>query len=73
MKEGSEQFAETIKTNNISRRCVHDLYRFFKLWDLCAWNHDIFTDDLSLWKCEALKPVHAYSRKPETNSQLFIF
>ena len=61
LKEGSEQFAETIKgekkPSNISRQYIHDLYRFFKLWMYRSEMHDIFTDDLSLWKCEALKPL----------------
>lgn len=45
------------KSENVSRQYIHDLYRFFKLWMYRNEMHDIFTDELALWKCEALKPL----------------
>lgn len=37
------------------RQYVQDLYRFFKIWSFRQQQHDIFTDKLTLWKCETLR------------------
>ena len=59
--EGQNPLAEYIqaekKSENVCRQYIHDLYRFFKLWMYRSEMHDIFTDDLALWKCEVLKPL----------------
>ena len=49
----------------ICRQYIHDLYRFFKLWNFRKQQHDIFTDSLALWKSEALAPhlLHAEHAK----------
>ena len=35
----------------ISRQYIHNLYRFFKLWQRRNEMHDIFEDKLDLWNC----------------------
>ena len=45
------------KANTVARQYIHDLYRFFKLWMFRNEQHDIFTDQLTLWKCKALRPL----------------
>ena len=45
------------KANTIARQYIHDLYRYFKLWRFRNEQHDMFTDELTLWKCTALRPL----------------
>lgn len=45
------------KANTVARQYMHDLYRFFKLWMFRNEQHDMFTDELALWKCTALRPL----------------
>lgn len=49
--------------DTLRRHYLQDLYRFYKLWPFKGYQHDIFKDDLALWKCESLH--HALHRPEE--------
>ena len=55
------------KANVVSRQYIHDLYRFYKLWIFRNEQHDIFKDQLDLWKCDTLKPLF---NQPERLKQI---
>ena len=40
----------------LCRQYLQDIYRFFKLWSFRKQQHDIFTDKLTLWKRQTLRP-----------------
>ena len=54
---GTDKLTEGKNDDKIlCRQYLQDLYRFFKLWSFRQQQHDIFTDKLTLWKCETLRP-----------------
>lgn len=60
------------KTDITAKLYLQDLYRFFKLWPFRKEQHDIFTDDLALWKCKPLAPLnHTTENLSDTANQLF--
>ena len=52
----SLHISEEEKNKNIYRQYIHDLYRFFKLWNFRKQQHDIFTDSLALWNIQVFAP-----------------
>lgn len=58
---------ESEKFTWMMKQYIQDLYRFFKLWRYRQQQHDIFSDELTLWKCESL---FAYMPKNEFKKTL---
>lgn len=50
-----EQLGGKLNQQQISRQYIHDLYRFFKLWDYRNENIDIFRTGCQLWHSKDLK------------------
>lgn len=77
IKESGEAISNETKNEQrtlaASRQYIQDLYRFFKLWMYHGELHDIFNDDLALWKCKTLAPLtHSPENLKHIADHLFV-